>query len=444
MSPSRSSVVTRHRIPIIAGLVAFLLLVAGGGAFAAWTASVTGTGTVATRAVSVTQAGFPALAATYLPNSLSSTGVVTVTNTGQQAGTATLGISAAQPLAASLPITVWPVATAGACTPGATVPGGAVSGTWASPPSITATLAAGASTLFCVRTSIPDWKPLAVAGGAQSTTPQLSVSLNADGWVATTAATTTTLQTAGMYPLAPNFFDPTKSRWFTVRAKADNNTCLDVSGGGTSAANTAVISWGCHTASNQRWEFIPVAGTVQNLVTIRPRSGLGLRIASTAGGVQRIVTASTAVSQQWYVQQFDATTFQFVNAETGMCLNLRTGSSAADMATVTCDTSTARITLTREPLTFSATGTGGSATVTIGFGSEAPGAVSVQRLSGTTWTTIATTAANATSVTFNRNTYVTNNATTTYRIVNSGNDVLWDGIQITRAGNTVTAVAGIG
>lgn len=435
----RAPWLSRRRVPLIAGIAAFLLLLGGGGAWAYWTTSVTATGTLSTKTVSVTQANFPSLSATYLPSSLTSTGSFTMTNTGALAGTVTAQITAAGALAAGLPVQAWTVASASACTAAATVPGSAVSGSWGSL-TLSASAAAGASVYVCVRTTIPDWKPLAVAGGAQSTTPSVAVSLNADGWVATTTAATNTQQTAGMYPLTPNFFDPGKSRWFTIRAKAANGICLDVSS--SAGAGGTVISWSCHNDSNQRWEFVPVSGTNQSLVTIRPRHAMGTRIDYSTTGVQQLQNyAAGDLTQQWYVQQFDASTYQLVNAATGMCLNLRSVQDGSNMSTVTCNTATARLTFTREPLTIGFNIVTGVAT--IGFGSDAPGVVRLQRQDGASWTTLTTTAADATSVTFNRSA-ITDNTTATFRIVNSAGDVLWDNLRFSRSGTAVATVSGIG
>lgn len=438
---ARTSWISRRRIPLIAGITTFLLLIGGGGAWAYWTATVSATGTLSTQTASVAHASFPSLSATYLPSSLTSTGSFTVTNTGQIAGTATVQISASGAFAQGLPIRIWPVASASSCTAAATVPGTALSGSWGSPPALTPSLAAGASIIYCVRTTITDWTALTSPTGAQSVSPAINVSLNAAGWIATAPSATNTQQTAGMYPLAPNFFDPGLSRWFTVRAKAANGICLDTNGSG--GTGTSVISWSCSNSSNQRWEFIPVSGTNQSLVTIRPRHAMGTRINSTAAGVQQVLTYNAASTlQQWYVQQIDSTTFQLVNASTGRCLNLRNTSDNSNMSTVTCDTATARLTFTREPLTFTNNALTG---ITIGFGSEAPGVVRVQRWTGSAWTTVATTASNATSVTFSR-ANITNNTTATFRIINANNVVVWDNIQISVSGLGLIAeaVSGIG
>jgi hypothetical protein len=433
----RASWPSRRRVPLIAGITVFLLLLGGGGARAYWTTAVAAPGSLATQSVSVAQANVPTLSASYLPSSLTSTGVFTITNTGGLAGTATAQVSAAGAFAAGLPIQAWTVAAPGDCTAAATPPGGAVSGTWGSL-TLTAGAAAGASVHVCVRTAIPDWKPLAVVGGTQAVSPSVQVSLDADGWIAAAAPATSTQQTAGMHPLTTGFFDAQKSRWFTVRAKAASTICLDVADSAGSGGR--LISWTCHTMSNQRWEFIPVTGADQSLVTIRPRHAMSTRVSADSAGVQKILTADAgSLSQQWYVQQLDATTSQLVSAATGMCLNLRGFSSSGDMSTVTCDTAPAQIALTREPLTL-ITGS----TISIGFGSQAPGVVTLQRWSGGAWSGVAVTASNAASVSFARDTHLPDGETTLLRIVNASGETVWDGIQLARSGTTVTAVSGIG
>ena len=429
------------RLSLIGGIAAFILALGGGGAWAYWTTSVSATGSVTTSTASVAHASFPSLSATYLPSSLTSTAPFTVTNTGQIAGTATVQISGSGALAAALPITVWPVTSAANCTTAANVPAGAVTGTWGSPPALTPTLAVGASVIYCVRTTAPDWKTLTSPTGTQSTQPQLNVSLNADGWVATAPTAQHTQQTAGMFPITTSFFDPALAHWFTLRSRAATGICLDVNSGGGSGSG--VISWGCHTSSNQRWEFVPVAGPNQSLVTIRPRHAMGTRLGFSGTHVELIQNATGTVSQQWYVQQIPGSTpaaYQLVSAANGRCLSLRNSSSAADMLTVPCNDATAQIVFQREALTF----TNGT-NIVLGFGgSEAPSVVTLQRQTGpTTWTNVSTAASGALSISFARTT-IPNNTTATFRIINASGEVLWDGIQISRSGSVGTPVAGIG
>lgn len=406
--------------------------------WAHWTASVTAGGSLTTQAVSVTQANFAAMGATYLPSKLTDTGSFTVTNTGSVNGTAAVTIAAPEAWADGLPIRVWP-ASAAACT-ATNPPGSALSGTWATPPAITPTLNAGASTTYCVRTTIPDWRELTSASGSRQANPMIGVTLNAAGWVASAPSAGHLQQTAGMYPLTTGFFDASLSRWFTVRADANSGYCLDVNESG--GAGSAAIAYGCHNDSNQRWEFVPVSGSDQSLVSIRPRHAMGTRL--TYSGTNAVIqnTASTT-AQRWYVQELASGRFQLVSAATGLCLSLPTASTA-NATTVGCDAAGARLRFEREPLTFGQSGTN----VVLTFGGSNVPAGTLQRCSNaptcSTWSNVASIAGGATSVSFARTT-ITNNSTQTFRIIDGSSNVLWNGIQIRRTNtSTVTPVAGIG
>ena len=435
----------RNRIALVSGVTAFLIAASSGAGWAYFTANATATGSVATQAVSVTQTNFNNMGATYLPSNLTSTGSFTVTNTGTIAGTATVTIAAPEAWASGLPIRVWPSAPA-ACTAAANVPVSALSGTWAAPPAINATLNAGANTSFCVRTIISDWKTITSTNGTQLANPAINVSLNASGWVATASTATHVQQTAGMYNLTPNFFDPALSRWFTIRANANNNNCLDVSGSGGSGAG--VLSYSCHLNSNQRWEFLPVAGGVQNLVTIRPRHATGTRLTYN-GTNARIMNTASGPAQQWYVQQTDTGRFQLVSVATGLCLSM-SSSSGPIAQMVACNSASAQLVFDREPLVYD--GSFGSwltgHTIQFSFdGSNLP-ASTLERCTNapscTTWTTQTAIAAGDTTVSFPASTFTNN----TYRIV-SGGTVLWDGIRLSCSGSwfsgyTCTTLAGFG
>lgn len=435
---ARRSWIARYRLAIAAGLTAFLLVIGGGAGWAYFTASVVGSGSMSTQPVSVAQAGFASMGATYLPSDLTKTGSFTVTNTGGAAGTATVTIAAPQSWASGLGIRVWPT-TAGACSV-TNPPGSALTGTWAAPPAITPTLGAGASITYCVRTTVTDWTTITSATGSQQANPAITVSLSAGGWVATSPTATHVQQTAGMYPLTTGFFDPTLSRWFTIRATANTGFCLDVDGNGGTGA--AAISYGCHAASNQRWEFVPVAGGNQSLVTARPRHAMGTRLTD-SGTTSTIQTASTAAAQQWRVQQLDANRFQLVNVATGLCLSMPPNSTA-NAAPVACNSASAQLRFERDALTFGTSGTN----IVLTFGGSTVPAGSVQRCTNaptcSTWTSVATFASGATSVSFTR-TAIANNTTQTFRIIDNSSHVLWDGIRINRSGTSaVTPVAGFG
>jgi hypothetical protein len=443
-SNSASPWIARHRFALVAGVTAFLAAITGAVGWAYFTASVTATGSLTTQAVSVTQANFAGMGATYLPSDLTKTGSFIVTNTGSANGAATVTIAAPEAWAGGLPIRVWPASTA-ACT-ATNPPGSALSGTWAAPPSLTPTLNAGASVTYCVRTVIPDWKALTASGGSQQANPVINVSLSAAGWVATAAGASHVQQTAGMHPLTAGFFDASLSRWHTVRADANTGYCLDVTGSG--GAGAAVIAYACHNDSNQRWEFVPVSGSVQSLVVIRPRHAMGTRVAYSGTNAVMQNTANTT-AERWYVQDLNSNRFQLVSAVTGLCLSLPT-TSVANATMVTCDSLSARLRFEREPLTFAQSG----ANVVLTFGGSNVPAGTLQRCNTTNGSTcaswasaaVATIPGGSTNVTFSPTSIGGATGTTTriFRIIDGSSNVLWDGIRLSRSGNTVTAVAGIG
>lgn len=362
MSPRNGKSERRTRrgfAALVAGAVAGTVLLGGGAAWAYWTASAKGTGTVTTPAVSITQTNFGNLGATYINThtSLTNTGNFTVTNTGAVAGTATVSIAGPDSLLAKLPILVWPVANTAACTAATTPPASAVSGTWGST-SVTSTLAlaANASQMYCVRTAVAvaDRPGLAVASGTQSGTPSITATLAASGWTATATTATplsNTQKTEAIFPLDTAYLaDPTKSRWFTV---TNGGQCLDVFGGGAASNGNNASSYGCGTAgqSNQIWQFTQDGGD-SSKITARPGSGATLRLASGTGGNQQVSTAGNGSEQRWFIQKAGANSYLMVSASDGKCL-VMTAANASPQATADCNTPNTRVNLTRVPLTFS-------------------------------------------------------------------------------------------
>ena len=439
-------VFARRRLPIVAGLAAFLVLIGSGSAWSYWTAQAGAAGSVSTDVVAVTQAGFSAPATTkHLPSSARvSTRSFTVTNGSAINGTATVSITSSEQYAANFAVSVWQAAS-GACTDATALPpSGVTTGTWASVKP-TLTLNASATATLCVRTTLPGWKSITDPAGGRTFNPQLNVSLNAQGWVATAPIATHEQRTAGMYPLTANFFDPTLSSWHTIRSKAANGICLDASGSG--GANTNVISWACHAESNQRWQFVPVSGGDQSFVTVRPRHAPSTRLTQTAAGVQQIAASASSDAQRWYVQN-SGSFYQLVSAADGMCLGMNTTSGNTATRVVECDQPAAQLTLQREPLAMSFSTTGWwfpTTTVTLSFGSTiSTTGMTLQKRSGGGWADVGAVDVGATSVSFNRN-EISSNGTTEFRIVFAGStDVAYGNIMLSRAtGNGVSASGGI-
>ncbi|UJP10265.1 RICIN domain-containing protein [Microbacterium sp. KUDC0406] len=435
----------RHLLPLAAGLTAFLVLVSGGAAWSSWSAQSRGPGTVTTDAVAVSHAGFASPATTtYLPSSLSSTRSFTVTNNSAVQGTATVSITSSGTAASGLPISVWTVSSADKCTSSTSVPAsGVTKGTWASA-TLTPTLAAGAIITYCVRTSIPDWKAITDPVGGNTVNPALTVSLNAQGWVATAPTATHAQTTAGMYPLVTgNFFDPKlASTWHTIRRAGDAGLCLDVAASG--GAGTRVITWTCHDQSNQRWQFLPVNGTNQTLVTVRPRHAPTTRLTYTSSGVQQIAAGATgAAAQQWYVQKAGAGFFQLVSAATGKCLGM-SAAGDADMSVVECNDVRARLAFQREALTMSMSSSGTA--VMLDFHSiSSSGTLVLQRLRNGSWENVTSIVQGAGGVSFDMYNVLTNDADTSLRIVfQNTTDTAYSTFVLHRSTNTVTVVSGIG
>lgn len=413
MTSSSSRLSPRFRVAAIAGTVAFLLAVGAGGAWAYWTAQATASTSAVTASVGVTQSGFENPATTtYTPSSLSSTRTFTVTNTSAITGTATANLSTPESYASNLTLRVWPVASVGACT--ATPPGsGVTTGTWSSL-TLTATLAAGASQTYCALTTIADWKTVTTPTGTATVNPVATISVDASGWAASAPTATHIQRTAGMFPVitAPLVDPSLASSWFTIRNAANTGYCLDDKASGS--AGTWVITWGCHTGANQRWQFVPVTSSDPSLVTIRPRSAPTTRLQTSAAGAVTIETAAGSTTQQWYVQNVstgNSPVYQLVSASTGRCLPLGTASvDTAPLQTVTCDAAAAQLSFPRDTLSFSSSG----ATATITWATQTGALMTVVQQNGTSWVAVKQIAASDTSEAF---TVSPNNQTSTYRIV---------------------------
>lgn len=420
-SPTPSS--RSRRIPLLAGLVALLTVVGGVSASAVLSTTGQATTSATTDAVAVSQAGFDSTATTLLPSRLTTTRSFSVTNDSAIPGTATVTVSGTGARTAAATLTVWPVASAGACTDAAVVPSnGTTSGTLGALGFSTGVLAAHTTQVYCARTVIADWKSTTVTdpSGSWSVAMTSTVSIDASGWSASAAALTRTERAEGVYPLLTGtFFDASKAnRWHTLRwASTDGTTqnCLDVNGGGT-AAGSAVLSRACQTDPPQRWEFLPVSGGIQSLVTLRPRHAPTMRLATSAAGSLSIQTAaSNDPTQQWYVQRVSTSQYQLVSASTGKCVPVRPQTGQTGDVAVDCNDAAAALRLSRETFTFSQAPLCvalGLCNVTVAWppGGKATtdsASITLQRQTGpSTWATMttstgsATVAGTATSITF--------------------------------------------
>lgn len=154
----------RHRGRWIAALTIFLTLAGGGVASAHWTASAQSAVQAAAARVGMTQTMHPAaattpLATTYSASSLAAAGAVSVGNTGSRQASFSVTVRATSATSPALPgairIVVGTVGAPESCTPTAAL-GSPRSGTLSTsaPFVYTGTVAAGATAVLCVQTSM--------------------------------------------------------------------------------------------------------------------------------------------------------------------------------------------------------------------------------------------------------------------------------------------------
>ncbi|WP_427870189.1 RICIN domain-containing protein [Leucobacter luti] len=370
----RSGIRRAFRLPrrvmagFAAGVAVAALALGGGSAWAFWTAGAEASASMKTAPVTLTITP-SALDGVFVntTSTLTRTGSFTVTNTSSTPGAVGATISGTGPLAAGLPVRIWPN-TVAACTAG--TPASATSGTWASAvaPSVQGVLP-GSSVTYCARTDVPvaSRDAISAASGSQSTNPVVTGTLTTAGWPAKGAAVQTTQRTQAIYPLpAANWLPDGVSRWYTVRAAANTNVCLDVSGSGT-AGGTPILSYGCYVTSNQAFEILPVAAGDDRLVALRPANAVGTRLAIDPANGQQIIAVNGAGdtrAQQWYLQTMPGDRWQLVSALNGYCLVLPTSSSVSSTSAAPCTSANVSVELRREPVSFSASGT----TVNISWG----------------------------------------------------------------------------
>lgn len=187
-------ITTRRRRSAIAAAVLVLVVLdvsIGGAAWATWTTPPRPTtGSVAAGSVSVALTGSDQLDTTYSSSALVTTALVAVRNTGSVPATGTLSMSiqSGQGLTPALRIDAWQRTSTASCS--TTPPSGTlVTGTGASGASVSASLTAGASASWCVRTSISQGTRFDLAGGTASLTVNAKAAQGS--WTAATSVLTT-------------------------------------------------------------------------------------------------------------------------------------------------------------------------------------------------------------------------------------------------------------
>jgi chitodextrinase len=194
------------RIPrgaLLAGLTVFLVLTSAGVASAMWTAPspLSSTVTAARFSVEVSPADIAKLSVVYSPSALSYTSAISVTNTGDISANYAVQVRAAStPLSDATTLKGWIVTSASQCTPASLVPAQSASAWMSAGLSVPGTLASGAATIFCVRTSIDP--TYATTVGAASV-PVVTLTYSQGSWSDSFTATATQSVADTLAPSAP-------------------------------------------------------------------------------------------------------------------------------------------------------------------------------------------------------------------------------------------------
>lgn len=148
-----------RRVRVLLAALLSLALVVGGSsaAWALWTASANATSSTTIGKVAAGIKGAEDLTTTFSSTVTSLTKPLTLMNSENLRGTTTTSVrvtsDSSLALAQAIDVVAWPVPTTADCTDGAAVGSGSVTGTWASLPSMTSKLAAGASAIWCTRST---------------------------------------------------------------------------------------------------------------------------------------------------------------------------------------------------------------------------------------------------------------------------------------------------
>ncbi|RII94289.1 hypothetical protein DZF95_04240 [Clavibacter michiganensis] len=210
--------VGRGRVALLVGLTVLLVGAGSTAGYALWGSSTTTGTSVRAATVAVTSTGFDQLAGAVSSSSPSRTATVVVTNTGTASSpwtgtvSATASADADKALARGTKVVAWST-TASSCSATSSVGSGSVSGTWAAPPTVSGTLAGGAKSTWCVRTTASGFP----TSGSATVTGTLGVVLGSGSW--TGRASTSATQTAAGPAVTGGFrCTPTDGDWYVTLA----------------------------------------------------------------------------------------------------------------------------------------------------------------------------------------------------------------------------------
>lgn len=148
-----------RRVRVLLAAMLSLALVVGGSsaAWALWTASAKATSSTTIGKLAAGIKGAEDMTTTFSSTVSSLTKPLTLMNSQNLRGTTTTSVmvtsDSSSELAQAIDVVAWPVPSTADCTDGAAVGSGSVTGTWASLPSMTSTLAGHTEAVWCTRST---------------------------------------------------------------------------------------------------------------------------------------------------------------------------------------------------------------------------------------------------------------------------------------------------
>lgn len=286
---------------------------------ALWTVSSSPlTSSASAGTLGATLSGIAGLAQSYTPSSAVRTSAVTFGNTGSlpttYSGSVALGSGSSSTMASKVIVKAWPQSSA-VCNDTVALPSNTVSGTWAAFPALTGSLGPNATTVWCVRTTLPAADQTALAGA--SVAPTYTLALAAGSWTANATEATTQTVLDATAPTVPTGLaasgTTSTSTTLTWNASTDN---VGVTGYKVYVSTDGGVTYALLTTQTAR--SYTVAGgmplkTYSFAVSAIDAAG-NESAKSTALNVKTLAPSSTA----WY---------QIVNDNSGRCVDADGGNN---------------------------------------------------------------------------------------------------------------------
>lgn len=331
MTRSPRSFARRLSMGAITATLCLAAVLAGTAAYAALVPAVTAAGSVKAGTLSATVTAPPNATMRNSDTSVAMPFTVKNTSTSSSTQRATTSVKFSSDSSAFGIGWVWPVANTAACPLNASIGGGSSVSPWPAGTTLTTSLAPGESQVYCVRSM--QTGTVASATGSTSMNITAAATLSIGSFQATHQASAK-LTTKAIYPTTVP-----ADNWYRVKPFGQDR-CLDVTGGVNAAQGSLVGTYTCHTVDTttygNQWFSFKQLEQAKNSVAIRPNGPAGTSL-QPKGSTQVEVrtTDSAAIAQQWLVQQVNATTYQLVHTQTGLCVTAP--SSAAPLSLAICD-----------------------------------------------------------------------------------------------------------